>query len=194
MIDRLTVLKWWQECKIRSSSQAAVDSDAKIAMSHQQQYLDAGNPHGVPWYVVAALHMRESDFNFHTYLGNGDPLFNHAGVGVKSVHVPRGRGPFKDWAAGADDALTLNGWSQIQAPSTHWDIVTALRKMEDYNGHGYRSKALPSPYVWALTSVQVPGKYVADGVWDSSYMDHQVGCAALLLALKTEHGVDLNEA
>jgi lysozyme family protein len=29
---------------------------------------------GVPWFVVAALHERESGADFATYLGNGEPL------------------------------------------------------------------------------------------------------------------------
>src|SRR5262245_42001636 len=48
---------------------------------------------GVPWFVIAALHNRESDADFSTYLGNGEPLNR------KTTLVPKGRGPFENWQA-----------------------------------------------------------------------------------------------
>jgi hypothetical protein len=42
---------------------------------------------------------------------------------------------------------------------------------------------VPSPYVWGATSIQRPGKYVADGVWSARTLDQQLGCAALIDAM-----------
>ena len=55
-----------------------------------------------------------------------------------------------------------------------------LHWQEKYNGWGYFFRGIPSPYVWGATSNQRPGKYVSDGVWSSTTMDRQIGCAAML--------------
>lgn len=182
---RGTVLKRWRSCELLKSKATIFESEAKRALSFKTSHYDHVElATGVPWYVVAAIDMREEDFNHSEYLGNGDP-WNKV-----SVHVPKGRGPFSSWYDGAIDALKLEGFDQIK----HWDIVTALIKLELYNGLGYKKKGIPSPYVWAGTNIQTTGKYVADGSFDASAWDSQPGCAGLLLALKTNHGVDLREA
>lgn len=111
----------------------------------------------------------------------------------KTTHVPRGRGPFNSWSEGAIDAIHVSGWD-ILPKGGHWDIVTCLIKCEAYNGEGYEHRGLRSPYLWGATSMQEDGKYTSDGHWDGGAWDTQVGCAALFLALKQFHGVDLNEA
>ena len=50
---------------------------------------------------------------------------------------------------------------------------------ELYNGTGYISHSTNSPYVWAGTTHQEPGKFVADGVWDESAWDSQMGTSAI---------------
>jgi hypothetical protein len=55
-----------------------------------------------------------------------------------------------------------------------------LSAAEPYNGYGYRNKGLRSPYLWASTNHQQRGKYVADGVFNASVMDTQMGVAAML--------------
>ncbi len=52
--------------------------------------------------------------------------------------------------------------------------------LEQYNGLGYASKGLPSPYIWAGTDQYTKGKYVADHVYDPNAVDQQLGCAGLL--------------
>lgn len=180
---RLTTLNRWKSIhliKTAEHEQMAL-SAVKYKTTHYDQ-VEAAT--GIPWYAVAAWDMREESFNHTKYLGNGDPL------NKKSVHVPAGRGPFATWYAGAIDALTLEGFSKIK----HWDIVTTLIESEIYNGGGYKARGIPSPYVYAGTSVQVPGKFVKDRVFDPNYIDTQPSCAGLFLALKLNHGVDLLEA
>lgn len=182
---RLTTLNRWHSCSIVSSQKALMETLAQKVLSFKTQFYDpVEKAIGIPWYVVAALDMREESFAHSGYLGNGDPW------NKKSVHVPAGRGPFSSWYAGAIDALRLEGFDKI----AHWDIVTTLIECENYNGVGYKKRGTPSPYVWSKTSVQVPGKYVADGRFDPNALDSQPGCAALFLALKLNHGVDLRES
>jgi lysozyme family protein len=143
---------------------------AQYAIAYKDQYLAVEKATGVTWPHVAVLHRRESDAKFYTYLGNGDPLDR------ATVHVPRGRGPFKSFLDGAVDALRLDGLTSVQ----DWRLEKVLYYCELFNGAGYDMRGIPSPYLWGGTSIQVAGKYVADGVWSSSQWDTQPGCAAML--------------
>ncbi len=188
IIDRLKVLRLWQACQIKTSRMDEMRHLAALILSFKAEFYDpVERATGVPWYVIGAMDCREESFKHGGYLGNGDPLWR------PTTHVPRGRGPFKTWYDGAIDALVMRGFNHLPQGG-HWDIVTALIKAEAYNGMGYASHGLPSPYVWGGTNIQQPGKYVADGVWSSTTWDSQPGCAAMWLALKTFQLVNLNEA
>lgn len=187
MFSRLDILGFWQKCQISSASLNAAKIFADKVMAYKFMYDQVQSGTGVPFYVTGVVDMREENFNHHGYLGNGDPL------NKKTVHVPKGRGPFANWYDGAIDAFSVSGWSRLPT-NGHWDIVTALIKLEAYNGLGYAHMGLRSPYVWAGTNMQQHGKYTSDGHFDANAWDTQMGCAAVLLALKEFHGVDLNEA
>lgn len=187
IINRISVLDLWTKCKVRSENVAQMNHQAQLAVSYKKEFYDpAADNTKIPWYVIAAIDMREESFRHNAYLGNGDPLWR------ETTHVPAGRGPFTSWAKGAIDALTMRGFERL-APGHHWDIVTALMKLEEFNGLGYRARGIPSPYVWGLTTEQHAGKYTSDGHFDSAHWDTQPGCAALLLTLKTKFAVDLSE-
>lgn len=126
----------------------------------------------IPWEFIAVAHQREASGDFTKYLGNGQPL------NKKTTIVPRNRGPFTSWEEGAIDAL-LNA-APYAAKNKDWSIGGTLTKLEEYNGLGYASKGLPSPYVWAGTDQYSAGKYVRDGVYDPNHVDTQLGCAGLL--------------
>jgi lysozyme family protein len=93
--------------------------------------------------------------------------------------VPAGRGPFDTWEEGAIDALTYDGLTEIP----DWRLEKMLFHCEKYNGTGYHSKGLPSPYLWAGSTIQQPGKYVADGKFDPNEIDEQPGCCGILYAI-----------
>lgn len=188
MFDRMHVLNLWQNAIIMLDYEPELHALADKLISFKAGYYDQVEKQtNIPWYVVGALDSREESFDHSCYLGNGDPLSR------PTRHVPQGRGPFSSWYAGAIDSLTLDGFSRLPSGG-HWDIVTSLIKCESYNGLGYAHMGLPSPYVWALTNQQKPGKYISDGHFDHSVWDRQPGCAAIFLALKKYHGVDLREA
>jgi lysozyme family protein len=130
---------------------------------------------GVPWFVVAVIHEREASQRWDTQLGQGDPL-NRI-----SVHVPAGRGPFTSWEDGAIDALT--DCAPYAAHNKDWSIGGTLVKLEEYNGLGYASRGIPSPYIWSGTDQYKSGKYIRDGVFDPFAVDQQLGCAGLLMAM-----------
>jgi len=128
---------------------------------------------GVPWWMIAALHRRESDADFKTYLGNGEPLNRRTRL------VPKGRGPFASFEAGALDAFKVDGLSAV----LDWRLEKVLYYCELFNGTGYHARGLPSPYLWGGTNIQKPGKYVADGKWNGRVVDTQPGCAPLIAAI-----------
>src|SRR5919198_5486506 len=97
----------WNSCTIRPPRVAEVDAIVNRIVAHKERYRKAGRPHGVPWHVVAVIHMLESSGNFATHLHNGDPL------SARTVHVPKGRPkagrpPFT-WEESAADALAFDG-------------------------------------------------------------------------------------
>lgn len=128
--------------------------------------------YNIPWYFIAVTHYRESNANFNTYLGNGQPL------NKKTTLVPKGRGPFTTWEDGAVDALVYA--PPYAAKNTDWSIGGTLTMLEEYNGLGYANMDRPSPYVWAGTDQYTSGKYVSDGVFSPATVDTQLGCAGLL--------------
>jgi lysozyme family protein len=168
-----TYAKEWDTMTINPSRQKEFDKLAQSAIDHKPRYQAIEAKTGVPWPLIAVLHRRESDADFNTYLGNGDPLNR------RTTHVPAGRGPFASFEDGAVDALHLDGLDKIM----DWRLEKMLFYCEVFNGAGYSNRGLPSPYVWGGTNIQKPGKYVADGQWSSTTMDGQPGCAPILATI-----------
>jgi lysozyme family protein len=151
---------------------------AKRLVAAKDRYLIVEKKTGVPWWWIAPVHERESSQSWTRSLAQGDP-WNQV-----SVHVPRGRGPFKSWEDAAYDALvTLKHLDRVfgAAPDAV-RLEKALYQWERYNGWGYYQyhPNCPSPYLWGSTSIQRPGKYVSDGKWSATTMDVQLGCVAML--------------
>src|ERR1017187_6378541 len=129
----------------------------------------------VPWFIIAVIHEREASQDWTANIAQGDPW------NKTSIHVPAGRGPFDSFEDAAYDALVdcaphAGLWKD-------WSAGGALTLLEEYNGLGYAARNLPSPYIWSGTDQYTSGKYVRDGVFDSFTVDHQFGCAGLILAM-----------
>jgi lysozyme family protein len=175
----------WAKAKLTRNFAAT----AKSLVAAKPRYQTVEAKTGVPWWVIAVIHERESDQNWHDSLAQGDP-WNQV-----SRDVPKGRGPFKSWEEAAIDAL-VNCDPHLARKSwrTAGEILTNL---EAYNGLGYydgpvtkrdgvivaRYGSQPSPYIWAGTDQYKSGKYVADGVYSPSVSDIQPGCAGIILAM-----------
>lgn len=133
---------------------------------------------GVPVAALMALAEREMTGNLHCYLGNGQRLT------MRTTIVPIGRGPFPDtpdgFVRGAIDALHLDGLDQIAKTDEGWSMARFAYESELWNGFGYRSHGIPSPYVFGGTAVQRPGKFVRDHVYSSTLMDPQLGTIAIV--------------
>lgn len=162
-------LRWSKMDRTRNFTTISQRLVAPMAKAHYQA---VSAKTGVPWWVIAVIHMRESSQSWTSSLAQGDP-WNRV-----SVHVPAGRGPFRSWEEAAIDALV--NCSPYAARNTDWSVGGTLTLLESYNGLGYAAKGRPSPYVWAGTNQYTSGKYVKDGVYDPNYVDTQPGCANLI--------------
>lgn len=172
----------WAQMDIRPERLALVTRQADKIISFKDRYEPIVKATGVPYYVIGLIHLRESNFNFSTHLHNGDPLT------ARTYHVPAGRPlngtpPFT-FEESAIDALKQKGYDKI----TDWSIERIAYILEKYNGFGYVSRGVNSPYLWASTDNYTRGKYVRDGVYSSSTVDTQLGTMAILKVIfdKTE--------
>jgi lysozyme family protein len=161
----------WQAAKLTRNFDAA----ARRLVGAKAHYQAVQKTTGVPWFVIAVIHERESSQNWAGSLAQGDP-WNKV-----SVHVPAGRGPFNSWEDAAVDALV--NCPPHAARWKDWSAGGAMTLLEQYNGIGYALKGLPSPYVWAGTDQYAKGKYTSDGKFDPEAVDKQLGCAGLLKAM-----------
>ena len=165
--------KRWNNAKMARGSEFAAVAGKLVAAKPRYQAVAAKT--GVPWFVIAVIHQRESSQNFGRSWAQGDP-WNDV-----STHVPKGRGPFKSLEDAAVDALV--NCPPCAARNNDWSVGGTLALLERYNGLGYANRGLPSPYIWSGTDQYVKGKYIRDGVFDANMVDKQLGCAGLLRAM-----------
>jgi|VirMetMinimDraft_7_1064189.scaffolds.fasta_scaffold08663_5 lysozyme family protein len=140
------------------------------------RYFSVSRSSGVPWQIIAVIHVLESGGDFRGVLHNGERII---GTGKKTRLVPAGRGPFETWEEAAIDALA------IKKQPEEWNIVNALYYLERFNGLGYlRDRKKPhSPYLWSFSKHYFRGKYTSDGNYSRTAVSKQCGAAVLLKKL-----------
>lgn len=161
--------------------QFAESADWHLAMMRRSRsrYDAVGEVTAVPWHFIAVIHALESSFNFRAHLHNGDfPLT------ARTRQVPAGRPlkwlPPSDWESSAKDALRLLGFTG----QSDWSLERTLYRLEAYNGLGYRSLGVPTPYLWSFSNHYDRGKYVADGRFSATARSQQCGAAVMLKLLQ----------
>lgn len=166
--------------KIRPEWQARIDKDAArlVLPANKTWFLEEEKRTQVPWFVVAVTKEREAgpDTGFLRSIAQGDAW------NKKSKNVPAGRGPFTNWYEAADDALLK--CAPYMGLWRDWSVGGSLTILMKYNGVGYFLRGLPSPYIFAATTAYIKGKFIADHKFDPEFVDQQIGCAALLLAMQ----------
>jgi lysozyme family protein len=178
-------LQWY--ANLWDSAKLSIDNYSLTCLKHAKytalqyrdyQYKPIELATGVPWYVVAALHMRECDFDFRCTLHNGEKII---GTNRVTEEVPKGRGPFATFKDGAIDALVQGGLNLVK----DWSLENTLKVCEAYNGLGYLRyhQSVMSPYLWSCTSVYSCGLYDSDGSYDPELKDKNAGVAALFKCL-----------
>lgn len=162
----------WSTMEIRAERTKGVTLIAQKLLAHKAIYQEVETATGVPWFVIAALHERESGADFSTYLGNGEPLNQVTRL------VPRGRGPFATWPDGAIDALKVDHLDEVR----DWTAARACYEIEKFNGFGYRDHhaEVKSPYLWSFSNHYTQGKYIADGRFDIRAVDQQCGAIPIV--------------
>lgn len=156
---------------------AAINTAAKKIINNKNRYISIQNKTGVPWYFIGALHMREANNDFRGILHNGERII---GTGRKTTLMPNGRGPFNTWEEAAIDSIKYQGLDKIFP----WSVARMAYEGEKYNGIGYFLHVVNSPYLWGGTNHQQSGKYIADGVWDSTAVDKQLGIMPVIYRIR----------
>jgi lysozyme family protein len=167
-----TYADWWDHALIRPQQLTEVEHTVIRLLRNKSRYQNIERLTGVAWMLVACLHERESGADFNTQLAQGDPLHRRS-------HNEPICGPFDTFEDSAVWALHHDRLDR----AVDWRIEKMLYYSELWNGWGYYlyHPHTPSPYVVGATTVQRPGKYVADGVWSSTAWDSQIGVMAMLL-------------
>lgn len=171
---------WVEACKPRPEKAREIEATAVRLLQAQnmKNFDEVRAKIDVPQVVQATICYRENNCDFSRSPAQGDPWSRI------SVRVPKGRGPFKSWIDAAIDAWTIcDDLAELPIGVKNWSMALACWKWEGYNGFGYRSRGLRSPYVVGGTNLQQPGKYIADGVWDAHHMDGQLGCLPIAQAM-----------
>lgn len=180
--------KRWAEATVPVHRQRSVDLVVDRILSNRQRYEAVDEKTGVPWYVIAGLHNMESSGSFQMHLHEGSSLK------FRTRYVPKGRpitgNPPFTWEYSAIDALTFDKMGLVR-----WSELDAtLYASERYNGIGYLKyhPTVPTPYLWSYTTVERPGKYVADGKWSSTARSSQVGIAAIWKRMEDRQVLDFS--
>lgn len=161
--------------KVEARKQHSVDVVVRRIQKDRPRYEAVSAKTGVPWYVIGGLHNMEASGSFACHLHEGSSLK------WRTKYVPKGRpktgNPPFTWEFSAIDALLYDRMDQ-----KNWKSLGAsLSACEGYNGWGYAKfhRSTPTPYLWACTTVEKPGKYTGDGAWSSTARSAQIGIAAI---------------
>jgi lysozyme family protein len=172
--------------EIRPSHQETVGWFRTMITKSRSRYEGVSKTTGVPWYFIAVTHALESSCNFRAHLHNGDfPL------SARTRQVPSNRPtvwlPPSDWESSARDALRLLGFTGQK----DWSLERTLYRLEAYNGLGYRSYGVASPYLWSFSNHYDRGKFVSDGKWSSTARSQQCGAAVMMKLLHDAGDINL---
>jgi lysozyme family protein len=172
--------------EIRPAHQETTGWFRTMITKSRSRYEGVSKSTGVPWYFIAVTHALESSCNFRAHLHNGDfPL------SARTRQVPSNRPavwlPPSDWESSARDALRLLGFTGQK----DWSLERTLYRLEAYNGLGYRSYGVASPYLWSFSNHYDRGKFISDGKWSSTARSQQCGAAVMLKLLHDAGEINL---
>lgn len=179
----------WKSAEVPKHKQHLVKVVTDRILRDRGRYEAVAKKTDVPWFVIAGLHNMEASGSFTKHLHEGSSLK------FRTKYVPKGRPktgepPFT-WEYSAIDALLYDRMDR-----KNWkEVGPALSACEGYNGWGYAKyhRETPSPYLWAATSIEKPGKYVADGKWSPTARSAQIGVAAIWRDLASRKAASIPE-
>ena len=146
---------------------------------NKHRYEEIENKTQIPWELIAAIHSKESNLNFARNLCNGEPLNQVTKL------VPRGLGPWSSFEDSAVDAIKheIRLQKEIGKSNAEWSMIEALHYAQGWNGFGYISKGIPSPYLWSGSNIYKIGGYKSDGNFDKNHVVKNVGVWCILNTL-----------
>lgn len=161
--------------------------------SFSGKYINVAKSADIPVYLVGALHWRESNGDFTTYLSNGDKLGNATyknGDSNNGSILPSNTPNTITFTLDQWDLAAIYALNQVQNNKVTLNISLSTTDInvlcyysEMYNGLGYMKRGLPSPYILSGTTGYKKGKYIADSNYDSNAIDSQVGILPMLRAI-----------
>src|SRR5215469_8520679 len=172
-----TFAHYWAAANVKPERQREAMKTGERLLRDLAVYQELEAETGVKAIWTMCANERESGGTLTSYLGNGDPLHEI------TKHVPRHRGPFPTWSAGAKDAFSIDGISSVKV----WSPARAGFEWVTWNGWGY---GVASPYVLAATDLQTIGKFDDDGHYNAHLWDTQLGCIAIAWGI-LQHRPDL---
>jgi len=138
---------------------------------------------------VAAIHWREGTGSFDKSIANGQALSKPARLDGKMGTGGKTYSSTSSWEANAVEVMTHKA-GEKRAPNDGqpWSDSTFYTFAEKFNGTGYKSKGLATPYVYSGTTTYTGGKYVKDGPngFDPNVKDRQLGVAVLTSSLNAK--------
>lgn len=177
----------WKAAKVEPRRAKEVEVIGRRIMANWGRYQKVSSTSRVPAHVIAGLHNMEASGSFAKHLHEGSPLT------ARTRWVPKGRpktgSPPFTWEVSAADALAYDRMAAV-----NWKSLDAsLHACERYNGTGYLRfhPSVPTPYLWAGTTIERPGKYVADGKWSSTARSAQIGVATIWKYLQSKNHITL---
>lgn len=167
--------RYFNACEVVAARTTEADKCCDRIEANRTRYTSLGDSLSIPWYVIGLLHLMECGCDFGKHLHNGDPLR------TRTTHKPEGRplGPPSaglgySWEESASDALR-----ELQG-IRNWSVARFLFEAEKYNGRGYRSRGLPSAYLWSGSNLYAKGKFTSDSVFDPEAVSRQLGIGTVL--------------
>jgi lysozyme family protein len=170
--------KNWAQMKILPAHVPEITKLARLADAGKPRYQAVEKSTDVPWPMVAIIHQLECSGRWDQHLANGDSLKARTHNVPKGVLPPPATPPFS-WHDAAVYALQHRGLAHVSS----WTIERIAFECEAYNGWGYRSHGILTPYLWSFSSLYRRGKYRTDGHYDPDLVSSQVGALVLLQAL-----------
>lgn len=174
-----------QVTEINSKFDSDINNYIEVYEKNKDMYERISKETDIPSELVWAIHCRESNCNFKTYLHNGDPL------GADTVNVPVGI-HFNEFEPAAIDAINREKYKlkvysiDMNSDTTDMNAMCALGEV--YNGTGYYTNERPNPYILSGTNLYEKGKYPSDGHYDPNLVDAQPGVYELITKLREKEG------
>lgn len=175
---------WALNARIAPESRQKVEEAYERATANKARIIPIAERLKLPWSLIAALVERESSGNMYRHPANGDSLHD------KTSHDPIGL-PKESEPPYTFESVAEEEYREIVRPASgEWNLTRMMQAAERFNGVGYWKADRRSPYIVAATTLQMPGKFVRDHVFDDEWVDDQVGCLALWLMMM-ENGEDI---